>query len=86
MAQQAALLSTRRRRGATRGRMPPAATGNRRRSTCTKYSCSVIGYYLYDEVTISKGGRCVLGHGRSGPPTHTLISLSPTDPRCTRCH
>jgi hypothetical protein len=22
----------------------------------------------------------VLGHGRSGPPTHTLISLSPTDP------
>jgi hypothetical protein len=37
-------------------------------------------YYLYEKVTISKGGRCVLRHGRSGPPTHALISLSPSDP------
>ena len=36
------------------------------------------GYYLYDEVTNSKGGRYVLTRRRSRPPTHTLTSLSRT--------
>ena len=38
-------------------------------------------YTVFDDTTtISEGGRCVLRHRSSRPPTHTLTSLSLTDP------
>ena len=45
-----------------------------------KNSSSNINYFLDDNITISKGGQCVLRHRSSRPPTHTLTSLSRTDP------
>ena len=38
-------------------------------------------YTVFDDtITIYWGGRCVLRHHSSRPPTHTLTSLSLTDP------
>ena len=38
-------------------------------------------YNVFDDsITIYWGGRCVLRHRSSRPPTHTLTSLSLTDP------